>query len=163
MAGSCWFLNMSKSGVDYIWPNGIILHQARFPWNSRDFPLLNQHWGGNGSCEVPIIWADYNEYGSKMFVPDYQLKLGIVFWIHHQQNRKHTVCSIPPWVYALKWSLLEPKPEKGSLRRIRRNKSLGPTSTWGGQSIFIRGPSFRAWEYHQWCHVGVMFIWLFPK
>ena len=27
--------------IPYIWPNGIIIHQPIFPWNSRRFPLLN--------------------------------------------------------------------------------------------------------------------------
>ena len=30
------------------WPNGIIFHQPRFPWNSRGFPLLNHHLGEIG-------------------------------------------------------------------------------------------------------------------
>ena len=41
-----------------IWPNEIIFHQPRFPWNSRDpisLPLRYQNWGPwdqVGSCEV---------------------------------------------------------------------------------------------------------------
>ena len=34
--------------VQMIWPNGIIFHQPRFPWNFRGFPLLNHHLGKIG-------------------------------------------------------------------------------------------------------------------
>ncbi len=45
---NCWILTTIWSKIKIpgiIWPNGIIFHQPRFPWNSRGFPLLNHHGG----------------------------------------------------------------------------------------------------------------------
>ena len=38
-----------------IWPKGIIFHPARFPWNFRDFPLLNHHFGVE-----KLVWGRCN-------------------------------------------------------------------------------------------------------
>ncbi len=37
------------------WPNGIIFHQPRFPWNFRDFPYKTLHFGGKS-----VVWGRYN-------------------------------------------------------------------------------------------------------
>ncbi len=39
----------------WIWPNEIIFHQPRFPWNLRRFPLLNHHHLG-----WKLVWGRYN-------------------------------------------------------------------------------------------------------
>ncbi len=41
----------------YIWPNGIIFHQPRFPWN-KGISLPICYLLGARSCEVAIIWPD---------------------------------------------------------------------------------------------------------
>ena len=41
-------------GQHQIWPNGIIFHQPRFPWNFRGFPLqFATIWGPKNSCFRP--------------------------------------------------------------------------------------------------------------
>ena len=46
-----------------IWPNGIIFHPARFPWNFREFPLLNHHLGWKlvrGRCNLTSKGLDFS-------------------------------------------------------------------------------------------------------
>ncbi len=47
----------SCPGWTCIWPNGIIFHQPRFPWN-KGISLTKPPFGGNRSCEVAINWPD---------------------------------------------------------------------------------------------------------
>ena len=53
-----FFLVTFTRKLVYIWPNGIIFHQPRFP-ERRGFPLLKPPFGVR-SCEVAIIWQDIN-------------------------------------------------------------------------------------------------------
>ena len=43
------------------WPNGIILHQPRFPWN-KGMSLLKPPFGVKNSCEVATIWPEMCGY-----------------------------------------------------------------------------------------------------
>ena len=60
----CWESTCQRLRIKFgptngsIWPNGIIFHQPRFPWNFRGFPLLNHHLGWKLVFSVAIIWPD---------------------------------------------------------------------------------------------------------
>ena len=51
--GSVW-----NNRFNQFWPNGILFHQPRFPWNRGfHFPSSATFWWPR-SCEVAIIWSD---------------------------------------------------------------------------------------------------------
>ena len=61
-----WILTIS-----WIWPNGIIFHQPRFPWN-KGISLTKPPFGVR-SCEVAIIWP------VKWFFGEDHYSIGIYF------------------------------------------------------------------------------------
>ena len=142
-----WFFPMTDP---CIWPNGIIFHQPRFPWN-KGIPLLNHHlgWGRYNltRCMVylPNIWlilmvnvVKYNIHGSYGFETLYT-PLKMNGWKHnlHPFLKRKIIWTKHLHDFGFQILIFRGKLTQKKHRKIWKNREVSPT-------VFLFAGSFQA-------------------